>query len=53
MMLRRQEVRKSMYSAGREKHKMAPTKKATWGYRTDPMELDMMQTTDKRRESRK
>ena len=32
---------------------MAPTKQATWGYGTDPMELNMMQTTDKKRESRK
>ena len=53
MMLWRQEVRKSMYLAGRERHGMAPTKRATWGHRTDPMELDMMQTTDKKRESRK
>ena len=53
MMLRRQEVRKSMYLAGGERHEMAPTKQATWGHRTDPMELDMMQTTDKKRESRK
>ena len=53
MMLRRQEVRKSMYSAGRKRHGMAPTKQATWGHGTDPMELDMMQTTDKKRESRK
>ena len=53
MMLRRQEVRKSMYSAGGERHGMAPTKQATWGHRTDPMELDMMQTTDKKKESRK
>ena len=53
MMLRRQEVRKGMYSAGRERHEMALTKQATWGHRTDPMELDMMQTTDKKRESRK
>ena len=53
MMLRRQEVRKSMYSAGVERHGMASTKQATWGHGTDPMELDMMQTTDKKRESRK
>ena len=53
MMLRRQEVRKSMYSAGGERHRMAPTKQATWEHKTDPMELDMMQTTDKKRESRK
>ena len=32
---------------------MAPTKQATWGHGTDPMELDMMQTTDKKWESRK
>ena len=53
MMLRRQEVRKSMYLAGRERHGMAPTKQATWGHGTNPMELDMMQTTDKKKESRK
>ena len=53
MMLQRQEVKKSMYLAGRERHRMAPTKQATWGHRTDPMELDMMQTTDKKRESKK
>ena len=53
MMLQRQEVRKGMYSAGGKKHKMAPTKQATWGHGTDPMKLDMMQTTDKKRESRK
>ena len=53
MMLRRQEVRKGMYSAGGERHGMAPTKQATWGHKTDPMELDMMQTTDKKKESRK
>ena len=53
MMLRRQEVKKSMYSAGGERHGMAPTKQATWGHGTDPMELDMMQTTDKKKESRK
>ena len=53
MMLRRQEVRKGMYSAGGKKHRMAPIKQATWGHGTDPMELDMMQTTDKRKESRK
>ena len=29
MMLRRQEVRKSMYSAGEERHRMAPIKQAT------------------------
>ena len=53
MMLQRQEVRKSMYSAGRERHGTAPTKQATWGHRTDPMELDMMQMMDKKKESRK
>ena len=42
MMLWKQEVRKNMYLAGRERHRMAPTKQATWGHRTDPMELDMM-----------
>ena len=30
---------------------MALTKQATWGHGTDPMELDMMQTTDKKKES--
>ena len=29
MMLRRQEVGKGMYSAGGERHRMAPTKQAT------------------------
>ena len=53
MMLRRQEVRKGMYSVGGERHGMAPTKQATWGHGTDPMELDMMQTTNKKKESRK
>ena len=53
MMLWRQEVRKGMYLASGEKHKMAPTKQATWGHGTDPMKLDMMQTTDKNRESKK
>ena len=53
MMLWRQEVRKGIYSAGGERHGMAPTKQATWGHRTDPMELDMMQATDKKKESRK
>ena len=53
MMLQRQEVRKGMYSAGGERHGMAPTKQATWEHGTDPMELDMMQTTDKKKESRK
>ena len=53
MMLWKQEVRKSMYSAGGKRHGMAPTKQATWGHGTDPMELDMMQTTDKKKESRK
>ena len=53
MMLQRQEVRKGMYSAGGERHKMAPTKQATWEHGTDPMELDMMQTIDKKKESRK
>ena len=53
IMLQRQEVRKGMYSAGGERHRMAPTKQATWGHGTDPMELDMMQTTDKKKESRK
>ena len=53
IMLQRQEVRKSMYLAGRERHGMAPTKQATWGHGTDPMELNMMQTIDKKRESRK
>ena len=53
MMLRRQEIRKGMYSAGKERHGMAPTKQATWGHGTDPMELDMMQTMDKKKESRK
>ena len=37
MMLRRQEVRKGMYSAGGKRHRMAPTKEATWGHGTDPM----------------
>ena len=46
MMLWRQEVRKGMYSAGKVRHGMALTKQATWGHGTDPMELDMMQTTD-------
>ena len=53
MMLQRQEVRKGMYLAGRERHGMAPTKQATWRHGTDPMELDMMQTTDKKKESKK
>ena len=53
MMLQRQEVRKGMYLAGRERHRMARTKQATWGHGTDPMELDMMQTMDKKRESKK
>ena len=53
MMLQRQEVKKGMYSAGGERHRMAPTKQATWGHGTDPMKLDMMQTTNKRKESRK
>ena len=53
MMLWRQEVRKGMYSAGGERHGMTPTKQATWKHGTDPMELDMMQTTDKKKESRK
>ena len=52
-MLRRQKVRKGMYLAGGEKQKMEPTKQATWGHGTDLMELDMMQTTDKKKESRK
>ena len=53
MMLRRQEVRKGMYSTGGKRHGMTPTKQTTWGHGTDPMELDMMQTTDKKKESRK
>ena len=53
MMLQRQEVRKGMYLAGGERHGMAPIKQATWGHGTDPMELDMMQTTNKNGESRK
>ena len=53
MMLRRQEVRKGMYSAGGERNRMAPTKQATWEHRTDPMELNMRPTTDKKKESRK
>ena len=53
MMLWKQGVKKGMYKAGREKHGMAPTKHATWGHGTDPMKLDMMQTTDKKKESRK
>ena len=53
MMLQRQEVRKGMYSAGGERHGMAPTKQATWGHGIDPMEQDIMQTTDKKKESRK
>ena len=53
MMLQRQKVRKSMYLAGRERYGMAPTKQATWGHGTDSMKLDTMQTTDKKRESRK
>ena len=53
MMLQRQEIRKGMYSAGGVKHAMAPTKQATWGHETDPMELDMMQMTDKKKESKK
>ena len=53
MMLWRQEVRKGMYSAGGERHGMTPTKQATWEHGTDPMELDMMQTTNKKKESRK
>ena len=51
MMLRRQEVRKGMYLAGGERHRTAPTKQATWRHGTDPMELDMMQTTDRKKES--
>ena len=53
MMLQRQEVRKGMYLAGGKKHRMALIKQATWGHKTDPMKLDMMQTTDKKKESRK
>ena len=53
MMLWRQEVKKGMYLAGGKRHGMAPTKQATWGHGTDPMELDMMQMTDKKKESRK
>ena len=53
MMLRRQEVRKGMYLAGGERHRMGLTKQATWGHGTDSMELDIMQTTDKKKESRK
>ena len=53
MMLRRQEVRKGMYSARGERHGMTPTKQATRGHETDPMELDMMQTTNKKKESKK
>ena len=53
MMLWRQEIRKGMYLAGGERHRMAPIKQATWGHGTDPMKLDMMQTTDKKKESRK
>ena len=53
MMLWRQEVRKGMYSAGGERHGMAPIKQATWGHGTDPMELNMMQTTDKKKGSRR
>ena len=53
IMLQRQEVRKGMYLASGERHGMAPTKQATWGHRTDLMELDMMQTTDEKKESRK
>ena len=53
MMLWRQEVKKGMYLAGGERHGMALTKQAIWGHETDPMELDMMQTTDKKKESRK
>ena len=53
MMLWRQEVKKGMYSAGGERHRMAPTKQATWGHKTNPMKLDMMQTTDRKRESKK
>ena len=52
-MFRRQELRKSMHLAGGERHGMTPTKQATWGHGTDPMELDMMQKADKKRESRK
>ena len=52
-MLRRQEVKKGMYLAGGERHGMAATKQATWGHGTDPMELDMMQTMNKKKESRK
>ena len=32
---------------------MALTKQATWGHETNPMELNMMQTTNKKKESRK
>ena len=53
MMLQRQEVKKGMYLASRERHGMAPTKQGTWGNGTDSIELDMMQTTDKKKESRK
>ena len=53
MMLQKQEVRKGMYSAGRKRHRMTPTKQATWKHVIDLMKLDMMQTTDKKRESRK
>ena len=53
MMLRKQEVRKGMYLAGGKRHGMAPTRQATWGHETNPMELDMMQTTDKKKKSRK
>ena len=51
MMLQRQEVRKGIYLAGGERHGMASTKQATWGRGPDPMELDMMQTTDKKRKA--
>ena len=53
IMLRKQEVRKGMYTAGRKKHGMAPIKQATRGHETDPMELDIMQTMDKKNKSRK
>ena len=42
-----------MYLAGRERQGGAPTQQATWGHGTDPIELDTMKTTDKRKESKK
>ena len=38
--------------AGEKRHGMALTKQATWGHRTDPMELDIMQTTDQKKKQK-